>query len=67
MNIQHTIAMGLTYSVTKAFKLTGGYVHYFQNANHGPISEPGLGIVPHSDVRAASTGDSLTVGANVSF
>ena len=67
LNIQHSLAMGLTCAVTKTFKITAGYVHYFQNVNNGPIVEPGLGLVPRSSVRTASAGDSLLIGANVTF
>ena len=65
--IQHSLALGVSYDVTKALKLTAAYVHFFQNSVHGPIVEPGIGLLPHSDVRAATTADSLVMGFNVAF
>src|SRR4051794_21707729 len=43
LNVQHTLAFGLSYDVTKALKISATYVHFFQNSNHGPITLPFLG------------------------
>jgi long-chain fatty acid transport protein len=66
LNVQNTLALGLSYDVTTALKLSATYGHGFQNTNHGPIIEP-TGPLHHSDVRIASTADLITIGANVSF
>jgi long-chain fatty acid transport protein len=66
-NIQNTIALGASYDVTKALKISLAYLHYFQNSNTGPIIEPRVGAVPGSLVRLTSTGDSVVLGASVSF
>jgi long-chain fatty acid transport protein len=67
LTVQNTLALGVSYDVTKALKLSAAWVHWFQNANHGPINEPFTGPLHDSDVRIATTADSLVIGANVSF
>jgi long-chain fatty acid transport protein len=65
--IQHTLALGASYNVTKTFKLSLAYAHDFQNAISGPLVEPFIGRVPNSSVRTSSTVDSVYLGATVSF
>jgi len=65
--IQHTVALGASYNVTQAFKLSLAYAHDFQNAISGPLVQPFVGRVPGSSVRTASTVDSVYIGATVSF
>jgi long-chain fatty acid transport protein len=67
LNVQHSLALGFSYDVTKALKLSATYQHFFQNTNHGPITEPFIGPLHGSDVRIASTADAIVFGANVSF
>jgi long-chain fatty acid transport protein len=66
-NIQHSVAAGLSYDVTKAFKLSIAYVHFFQSVNNGPLILPFVGQVPGGSVRSASTADSVILGATVTF
>jgi long-chain fatty acid transport protein len=65
--IQHTIAVGASYNVTKAFKISFAYAHDFQNSVSGPIIEPFVGRVPGSSVRSAATADGVLLGATVAF
>jgi long-chain fatty acid transport protein len=65
--IQHTLALGGSYNVTKALKLNVAYAHDFQNAISGPLIQPFIGPVPHSTVRTASTADAVYIGATVTF
>ena len=65
--IQNSLALGASYDVTKALKLSVAYVHYFENAISGPIIAPGIGALPGSNVRATAAADSVLFGANVSF
>jgi len=67
LNLQNSLALGLSYDVTKSLKISAAYVHFFQSTNDGPINEPFTGPLHHSDVRIATTADSLVIGANVSF
>lgn len=65
--IQHTLALGASYNVTKALKLNLAYAHDFQNSISGPLIEPFVGRIPNSSVRTASTVDSVYLGATVAF
>jgi long-chain fatty acid transport protein len=65
--IQHSLALGASYDVSKSLKLSLAYVHYFQNSNTGPIVLPFVGPVPGSSVRTAATADSVILGASVAF
>ncbi len=67
LNLQNSFALGLSYNVTKSLKISASYVHFFQSTNDGPLIEPFIGPLHHSDVRIATTADSLVFGANVSF
>jgi long-subunit fatty acid transport protein len=63
----HTIALGASYNVTKNFKVSFAYSHFFQNEISSPIIEPFVGAVPHSSVTTAATADLVQIGATVSF
>ena len=65
--IQHSLAIGGSYDVTKALKLSVTYAHDFQNSITGPIIEPFVGKIPGSSVRSAATADSVYFGATVAF
>ena len=65
--IMHTITLGASYNLTKNFKVSFAYAHDFQNQISGPIIQPGVGAVPGTSVRTASTGDFVQVGATVAF
>ena len=65
--IQHSLAIGGSYNVTKAFKLSVTYAHDFQNSISGPIVEPFVGKIPGSSVRTAATADTVYFGASVAF
>lgn len=65
--IQHSLALGASYDVTTALRLSLTYVHLFQNSITGPIIEPFSGPVHGSSVREASTADSVILGATVLF
>jgi long-chain fatty acid transport protein len=65
--IQHSLAIGASYNVTKSFKLSITYAHDFQNSVTGPIIQPFVGAVPGSSVRSASTADSVYIGSTVMF
>jgi long-chain fatty acid transport protein len=65
--IQHTLALGASYNVTKALKLSLTYAHDFQNSINGPIVQPFVGAIPGTSVRNTTTVDSVYVGASVSF
>jgi long-chain fatty acid transport protein len=65
--IQHTLAAGLSYNVTKSFKLSLAYVHLFENAIQGPIITPTTGPIRGTFVRTAGTADAVLLGATVSF
>lgn len=65
--IMNTLALGASYNVTKAFKISLTYAHDFQNAISGPLVEPFLGKIPGSNVRTASTVDTVYIGATVAF
>jgi long-chain fatty acid transport protein len=65
--IMHTIALGASYNVTKNFKVSFAYSHFFQNEISGPLIEPFVGAVPHSSVRTTATADIVQIGATVSF
>jgi long-chain fatty acid transport protein len=65
--IQHSLAVGASYDVTKALRLSLAYVHYFQNEIHGPLVQPFVGPIPGSVVRTAATADSVVLGASVIY
>jgi long-chain fatty acid transport protein len=65
--LQHSIALGASYNVTKAFKISVAYAHDFQNSISGPLVEPFLGKIQGSTVRTASTADTVYFGASVAF
>ncbi|MBV8557679.1 MAG: outer membrane protein transport protein [Planctomycetaceae bacterium] len=65
--VQHTLALGASYDVTKALRLSFAYVHDFQNQIHGPLILPFVGPIPGSNVRSASTADAVILGATVIF
>ncbi len=64
---QHSVALGASYNVTKAFKVSLTYAHDFQNSISGPLVEPFVGRIPNSSVRTAATADSVYFGASVAF
>jgi len=65
--IMNTLALGASYNVTKALKLSLTYAHDFQNSVSGPLVEPFLGAIPGSRVRTATTVDTVYIGATVAF
>jgi long-chain fatty acid transport protein len=65
--IQHTLAAGLSYNVTKSFKLSLAYIHLFENSIEGPIITPTTGPIHGTYVKSSATGDSVILGATVSF
>jgi long-chain fatty acid transport protein len=65
--IMHTLAIGGSYNVTKALKLSLTYAHDFQNAISGPLIEPLVGAIPGTRVRTATAVDSVYAGATVAF
>jgi long-subunit fatty acid transport protein len=65
--IQHSLACGFTYNVSKAFKVSVAYVHFFENSIHGPIVTSRTGPTPGTDVKNSATADSVLLGATVSF
>lgn len=65
--IQHSLAVGASYDLSRAFRVSIAYVHDFQNAIAGPLVQPFIGPIPGSRVRTAATGDSVVVGASVAF
>jgi long-chain fatty acid transport protein len=65
--IQHSLALGASYDVSKSLRLSLAYVHYFQNENQGPLVLPFVGPVPGSVVRTAATADAVILGASVFF
>jgi hypothetical protein len=65
--VQHTLSAGLSYNISKAFKVSLAYVHYFENAIEGPIETFRTGPIPGTAVRTTATADSVILGATVSF
>jgi long-chain fatty acid transport protein len=65
--IQHSLAVGGSYNITKNFKVSVAWAHDFQNAITGPIVQPFVGAVPNTWVRSASTADTVFFGATVLF
>ena len=65
--VQHSLACGLSYNVSQAFKVSLGYVHFFQNSIEGPIVSPVAGPIRHTAVQSTATGDEILVGVTVSF
>jgi long-chain fatty acid transport protein len=65
--IQHSLAVGGSYAVSKSFRLSLTYAHDFQSSITGPIIQPFIGRVPNSSVRTAATGDSVVFGGSVAF
>jgi long-chain fatty acid transport protein len=65
--IMNTLAIGCSYNVTQAFRISLAYAHDFQNTITGPLVEPFLGPIPGSRVRTASTADAVFMGATVTF
>jgi long-chain fatty acid transport protein len=65
--IQNSIAVGASYNVTKAFKLSVAYAHDFQNAISGPLVEPFVGPLPGTKVRSVATVDTVLFGGTVAF
>jgi long-chain fatty acid transport protein len=65
--IQHTIAVGASYNVTPAFKISLAYSHDFQNEITGPVVEPFVGRIQGASVRTAATADTVYMGATVTF
>jgi long-chain fatty acid transport protein len=65
--IQHTLALGASYNVTKALKVSLTYAHDFQSSIAGPIVQPFVGPLAGTSVRSSSTVDSVYMGASVSF
>jgi long-chain fatty acid transport protein len=65
--IENSVAVGASYNVTQAFKLSIAYAHDFQNSISGPLIEPFTGPIPGSKVRTATTVDTVYMGASVSF
>jgi long-chain fatty acid transport protein len=66
-NIMNSLACGFSYSVNKNLTLSLAYAHDFQNSNTGPIIQPSVGAIPGSSVRAATTADSVVIGASVYY
>lgn len=65
--IQNSLALGASYNVTKALKLSLTYAHDFQNSISGPIVQPFVGAIPGTSVRSTSTVDTVYMGATVAF
>jgi len=65
--IQHAVSAGLSYNVTKSFKLSLTYIHFFENSIQGPIITPTTGPIRGTDVKTSATADSVLLGATVSF
>ncbi len=65
--IQHAVSTGLSYNVTKSFKLSLTYIHFFENSIEGPIITPTTGPIRGTDVKTSATADSVLLGATVSF
>ena len=65
--IQNTLALGASYNVTKALKLSLTYAHDFQNSITGPIAQPFVGAIPGTSVRSTTTVDTVYMGATVAF
>ncbi len=65
--IQNTLALGASYNVTKALKISATYAHDFQNSITGPIVQPFVGAIPGTSVRSSAQVDSIYVGASVAF
>ncbi len=61
------MALGASYNVTQAFKVSRAYAHDFQNATTGPLVQPFVGRLAGNSVRTASTVDSVYIGATVAF
>ena len=64
--VQHSLACGFTYSLSKSFKVSLAYVHFFENSIEGPIVTP-KGAIPHTAVQTSATADQVLFGATVSF
>jgi long-chain fatty acid transport protein len=65
--VQHSVAAGLSYNLTKSCKLSLAYVHFFENSIQGPIITPLTGPIRGSEVRTSATADAVLLGATVSF
>jgi hypothetical protein len=65
--LQHSLAAGLSYNVSKSLKLSIAYVHYFENAIKGPIVTAPTGPIPGTAVRTSAAADSVLMGVTVSF
>jgi opacity protein-like surface antigen len=66
-NIQHSLSAGLSYNVSKSFKVSLAYVHSFENSIQGPIVTPKTGPIPGTAVRTSAAVDTVLLGATVSF
>ena len=64
--IQHGIYVGNSYNVTKNFKLSLAYSHFFENSVSGPIVTPD-GPIPGASVSSKTGADALTAGASFLF
>lgn len=59
---EHTLSCGMSYQLSEQLALNLGYSHYFENSRTGPISLPGVGVVPGSSITNASSADFLSFG-----
>jgi long-chain fatty acid transport protein len=65
--IQHSLALGFSYDVSRSLRLSFAWSHDFQHSATGPLIQPVIGPIPGSAVRTAATGDSILFGASVAF
>ena len=64
--IQHGIAVGASYSVTQALKLSLAYCHFFENSISGPFLSP-LGAIPGTSITSQASADSIIAGASFKY
>jgi long-chain fatty acid transport protein len=64
--VQHTLAVGASYSFNRCFSLSAAYVHSFENSVQGAIISP-FGPIPGSSVQSDAWADSFIFGGTVKF
>ena len=64
--LQHAIYCGASYNITKAFKVSLAYSHFFENSVSGPFISP-VGPIPGTNVTSQASADAVTAGASFLF
>jgi long-chain fatty acid transport protein len=64
--VQHTLAVGASYSLNRCLSLSAAYVHSFENSVQGTIISP-FGPIPGSSVQSDAWADSFIFGGTVKF